>query len=451
MKQFLFIAIAALTVLSSCQKDPSVSVTPQTATLSTQGGTLNFTVTSDGEWSSTAPAGVIVSPSSGSGNSPVSITVPENTTGSARELKVSFSCQKGSSSQTVTISQEFYEEPLSYKLKYPETVDFAAGEYTLDLQVNHNWTISSTAEGITFSPAAGEAGTHSITVSVPEYTGTSSDKRKFQFTFAAKGISVDYSIPLSIYQTAPNILYGKDTYKIVKLKDGNLWMAENLRFVPEGKTPSSDLTALDNGLWYPTKVNEAGTEQLFDKSTEGISAKGYLYTVETALGIARGAITESNAASFEGAQGICPEGWHLPTVTEMVNLVGKCNNKDLTNPDAPYYDATLASPNGSIPKLEADNWPIADNIAGMIQVNKNTDTAGTLSGAIGTPKSLNTGYFIGSSFYKKTTTNLQFYGLMPARKTGVISAGFLNITHGTSIRCVKKSQAEYMTISIQKI
>ncbi len=43
---------------------------------------------------------------------------------------------------------------------------------------------------------------------------------------------------------------GRVDYKTVTLKDGRTWMAENLRYVPEGKTPSSD-PAEEAGIWYP--------------------------------------------------------------------------------------------------------------------------------------------------------------------------------------------------------
>ena len=48
----------------------------------------------------------------------------------------------------------------------------------------------------------------------------------------------------------PTVSWGGVDYKTVTLKDGRTWMAENLRYVPEGKTPSSD-PAEEAGIWYP--------------------------------------------------------------------------------------------------------------------------------------------------------------------------------------------------------
>ena len=443
MKRIITLA-AIILALVACKKDekPSITVNPATATLLTAGGTVNANITAGGTWSASCTVeGVSVSPSSAAGDSPVSISVPTNTTGSSREIIVTFTCKEGGNSTYITINQEYQEESISIEIKGHEKIDwdFCGGTEEITIESNYPWT-AEVEDNITVAPESGDKGSTNVTVTILPNTSKDNILSNVRFKVTrpnrseAKGISYNIS--------APYLSYGDVEYPLVKLKDGNIWMAASLRYVPEGKTVSDDLTALDNGLWYPVKVNEDGSAAEFDKSDEGIAAKGYLYTTATAFGVARGTITEENAASFEGCQGICPEGWHLPTVTEMVNLVGKCNNGALTNTDAPYYDPELGSGSGSIAWLETDNWPIVASLAGMIQLNKDSDTAGTLGGATGTPKALNTGYFTGSSFYKKTSSNIQFYGLMPALKQGNIAAGYNNITNGTSIRCVKDKAQE---------
>lgn len=433
-----------LLAIVSCKKNepPTISVSPATATLTTDGGTVNATVTAGGTWTATcSTASVTISPASAQGNSPVSISVPANTTGMSRTIEAIFTCTDGGNNTTVKISQEFYEEAISLKFSenHKENWDFEGGVEEITVECNYPWT-SKASGTITVSPTSGEKGTTKVTVTIPKNEGTTEAESSLEFT--VKNVTETKKVTLAYSVMAPYLTYGDATYPLVKLKDGNIWMAENLRYVPQGKTVSDDMTALDNGIWYPIKVNEAGNGGEFDKSESGIKAKGYLYTTATAFGVARGTITEANATSFEGCQGICPEGWHLPTVTEMVNLVGKCNNGTLTNPNAPYYDATLASPNGSIPMLEADKWPVNSAVAGMVSVANETATTGTIAGVTGTApnKKLNTGYFAGSSFYKKTTNNIQFYGLMPNVSNGTISAAYLNMTFGVSVRCVKDAK-----------
>ncbi|MCQ5111360.1 fibrobacter succinogenes major paralogous domain-containing protein, partial [Bacteroides thetaiotaomicron] len=99
------------------------------------------------------------------------------------------------------------------------------------------------------------------------------------------------------------------------------WMAEPLRYVPDGYTPSSD-PAADSHIWYPYQlVTVDGTltaKALQDEAS--IKQYGYLYDIHAAL--SGKAVTPDNCYDFEGAQGICPKGWHIPTRAEYFSLVG---------------------------------------------------------------------------------------------------------------------------------
>ena len=87
---------------------------------------------------------------------------------------------------------------------------------------------------------------------------------------------------------AGELTYEGDTYPTAKI-DGRVWMAENLRYAPAGAT-------LETDMWH---------------SEFGLSA-GMLYNYATATG---------GAATGDGPiQGICPAGWHLPTVAEFKSL-----------------------------------------------------------------------------------------------------------------------------------
>ena len=53
--------------------------------------------------------------------------------------------------------------------------------------------------------------------------------------------------------------YYGETYKTVTLENGSVWMAEPLRYVPEGYTVSADPADDDAHIWYPYAINEDGT------------------------------------------------------------------------------------------------------------------------------------------------------------------------------------------------
>ena len=149
-----------------------------------------------------------------------------------------------------------------------------------------------------------------------------------------------------------------------------------------------------------------------------MAKNGYLYQAEFALGLKVGDLqSEAEAKLLEAAQGICPKGWHIPTLDDIVALVGKSVGAT-TVETAPYYDGA----NGSIVKLNEDGFNM--DAVGAISIQDNTKTAGTFMGwASGYPDKLSSGMFCGSTFAGVTyntkddatsgVKNLQFYGFMP--------------------------------------
>ena len=237
-------------------------------------------------------------------------------------------------------------------------------------------------------------------------------------------------LPVEFTEHEGYFVYDGVEYKTVTLDDGNTWMAENLRFIPRGKTVSSNPVE-DAGIWYPA----ANAEKTADPAlTESL---GLLYDAATAFGAE---ITVDNAASFEGAQGICPTGWHIPTVTEMTGLVGHNSNSELINTNGAYYDATI---NGaSLTALQEDGW--AWQFASM---RNKGNTAGTGSFTVTNYNGVYgiMSYLIGSSMYQTQTNtdgslkNVQYYYMMPTYndRNEKVSVAYGNFLVGASLRCVK--------------
>ncbi|MCQ2144206.1 MAG: fimbrillin family protein [Bacteroidales bacterium] len=130
-------------------------------------------------------------------------------------------------------------------------------------------------------------------------------------------------------------------YNTVKLSNGSTWMAEPLAYLPKGKTVSDDPAA--GGIWYP--YSSDGTNITVLKDAESIKANGYLYDIENTLCVT---LTEENFLDFEGVQGICPKGWHVPTRAEWFALCGVSNalarlgeSGTQTDDTALFYDKNL--------------------------------------------------------------------------------------------------------------
>ena len=213
------------------------------------------------------------------------------------------------------------------------------------------------------------------------------------------------------------ITYAGVKYDVVKMKDGKWWMAQNLAYLPEGYTPSTSLTDVTAGVFAPLQINADKTAAEFNPDLA--ATNGYLYQAEVALGLKVGDLTTvAEAQALEGAQGICPSGWHIPTGTDIINLVGKAVSPLSNNTDAPYYNGS----NGSIALLNADGFNM--DAFGAISIQDNTKTTGTFMGwASGYPDKLSSGMFCGSTYAGVTyntsgdetsgVKNLQFFGLMP--------------------------------------
>ena len=124
-------------------------------------------------------------------------------------------------------------------------------------------------------------------------------------------------------QKEQTIEWGGETYKVVTLSNGQTWFAENLRFVPDGATISDDPKD-GSGIWYPI-----GADGKADKSDSLIKANGLFYSYAKLFGAEE--LTVDNVYNYENCQGLCPEGWHVPSRSEWVSFVGHadvCYDKD---------------------------------------------------------------------------------------------------------------------------
>ena len=250
--------------------------------------------------------------------------------------------------------------------------------------------------------------------------------------FEGEGTTEDLPVEFTEYEGY--FVYDGVEYKTVTLADGNTWMAENLRFIPRGRTVSSDPTE-DAGIWYPA----ANADKVADPALA--ESLGLLYDAATAFGVE--AVTPDNAASFEGAQGICPSGWHIPTVAEMTGLVGHCTNNELTNTEAPYYDAAIKG--ASLTALAEAGWPWQfSSMRNKTSVTgKGSYTVTEFEGTYGIMS-----YLIGSTWYmtktdaEGTMTNIQYYYLMPTRNASndKVSVAYGNFLAGASLRCIKNKE-----------
>lgn len=154
---------------------------------------------------------------------------------------------------------------------------------------------------------------------------------------------------IPIYPPTADVIYNAVTdydgnsYDAVRI--GNqVWMASNLR-----------TTHYANGEDIPdggenTSESESDTEPYrYQPSTTDILSYGYLYSWPAVM---HGA--SSSSANPSGVQGVCPNGWHVPSDAEWTELTDYCSS---------HMECVCSGDGNNIAKALAANhdWPISEN------------------------------------------------------------------------------------------
>ena len=247
-------------------------------------------------------------------------------------------------------------------------------------------------------------------------------------------------------------VYDGVTYPTVTLSNGSVWMAKNLSYLPDGYTPSADGTDPEAHILYPYElVNDGGTPSAINASSakaltdaESIEEKGYLYDAYAIFGVDE--ITSENIHSFEGAQGICPPGWHVPTRAEYFALCGLSNKDDSgtetgnqTDENALFYDAGYKG--GKRTLFNDAGWNY--QLAGCRQLSGSSDARiykysltqlysgnTTLTDSLGLP-ALN--YIMSSTGYVSSVGTLQLFSMMTTF-TNAYPEGRVNVAYACPLR-----------------
>lgn len=101
-----------------------------------------------------------------------------------------------------------------------------------------------------------------------------------------------------------------NVYKITPI-GGQVWMAENLRYLPA--VVGSEKDSRSDPYYYV--YGYEGIDVSEAKATENYKTYGVLYNWPAAM--AEKATSNENPS---GVQGVCPAGWHLPSRAEFVQL-----------------------------------------------------------------------------------------------------------------------------------
>ena len=241
------------------------------------------------------------------------------------------------------------------------------------------------------------------------------------------------------------IIYNNEKDTTKSFSDGSTWMTQSMRYIPEGYVVSIDPADNNAHIWMPYSVVDGEAVP----SEDLVEANGYLYDFATILG---GEITKENAATYEGVQGICPNGWHVPTRAEYLSLCGS-SPKTVTGPVVEDPTAVFwgeGSSYGSVKNANALGWNVVfsgtrmkalTTSAGVYQKTAVSEAANVSDASWVGKTAIN--YYASSTEYKANDagTQHQFFALSTTfTKTypdGRLSLMYAHKECGVALRCIK--------------
>ena len=170
------------------------------------------------------------------------------------------------------------------------------------------------------------------------YAGASSLENATYFQdFGPKTVS---GTEIGAYKTLTDKRDNK-TYTVAKLKDGNIWMTQNLRLsgvtlTPEDSNVSDNYTVPASSTANWCNTDSAACDNQSMALDTGNASYGTYYNWYTATaGTGTYEMSSGNAT-----ESICPKGWRLPTNTEfqaMYNQYGSSAALRATGTNQPAY------------------------------------------------------------------------------------------------------------------
>ena len=240
------------------------------------------------------------------------------------------------------------------------------------------------------------------------------------------------------------IIYKNEKYTTKSFSDGSTWMTQSMRYIPEGYAVSTDPADNNAHIWMPYSVVDGATVP----SKDLVETNGYLYDFATILG---GEITKENAATYEGAQGICPKGWHVPTRAEYLSLCGS-STKTATGPAVEDPTAVFwgeGSSYGSIKNANTLGWNLVFSGVRMKASTTGTGKYQNTTAAAATGVSdalvgkLSVNYYASSTQHQMNDkgTMHQFFALGTTLTKnypdGRLSLMYAHKESGVALRCIK--------------
>lgn len=224
-----------------------------------------------------------------------------------------------------------------------------------------------------------------------------------------------------------------NTYNIVRIGD-QCWMAENLKYLPSVSPPTTT-----GGTPYYYVYDYNGTNVLDAKATSNYNTYGVLYNWFAAVGVWIGSSTNPS-----GIQGVCPNGWHVPSLNEWLQMTNYLSSypQYWCDGNSSYIAKALASTTGWTDDITT--CAVGNNSSSNNKAYFNGLPGGGLTSS-GTFSGLNTQAFWWTA--TSVATPLSYYvGLTYIEENKIISIQRRDL-QALSVRCVR-DDCPYLTAPV---
>ena len=209
MKKLTFLIVAAVTfVFMGCSKPVEVSFDQATQEIDAQGGTMEVSLKSNGEWTIAMTEGwIMVSPMKGNGDATLTVTVSPNTTGESRTTEITASTEDNTAVLTLT-----QNAPQHYVDVMPTSIVCGSegGEFTVEVSSNIEWEVI-TPQWVTSSMTNG-VNDATLTLTISPIEGDMSESREGEVIIgrqdlASAVVSIEQKVSPDLgIEVAPNHL-----------------------------------------------------------------------------------------------------------------------------------------------------------------------------------------------------------------------------------------------------
>ena len=209
MKKLTFLIVAAVTfVFMGCSKPVEVSFDQATQEIDAQGGTMEVSLKSNGEWTIAMTEGwIMVSPMKGNGDATLTVTVAPNTSGESRTTEITASTKDNTAVLTLT-----QNAPQHYVVVMPTSIVCGSegGEFTVEVSSNIEWEVI-TPQWVTSSMTNG-VNDATLTLTISPIEGDMSESREGEVIIgrqdlASAVVSIEQKVSPDLgIEVAPNHL-----------------------------------------------------------------------------------------------------------------------------------------------------------------------------------------------------------------------------------------------------